>query len=63
MLALLVLLLVLDNRRSVPVGYLFGDKQVPMVWVILASVAAGAVLDRLGSWLLRRRRRRRDERR
>lgn len=49
-----------DNRRSVPVGFVFDDAKIPLVWVIFVSLVAGAVLERLYVFVRRRQRRRRD---
>lgn len=62
MVAVVVLLAVLvalavDNRHSVRVGYLVGDRRLPLVWVIVLLLAAGALLDALVGRFLRRRRR------
>lgn len=57
-LAIAVVLLALDNTEDVDVGYVVGGARVPLVWVILVSLASGAVLERLGTWFARRRLRR-----
>ncbi len=53
--AILVVLLAafaIDNRRKVTVGFVFTDKRVPLVFVLLATALIGAALGAL----LRRRR-------
>lgn len=58
--ALLVVLLGVSNRDDVEVEYLVGDAQIPLVWVIVVSLVAGAILER--SWtFIRSRRTRRDD--
>ena len=46
---------VLDNRDEVDVGYVFGDAEVRLIYVLVITALAGAVLDRLLRWRLRRR--------
>jgi len=55
-LALLVLLVafVLDNTDDVPVGFVVGDSDVPLIIVLVATALIGAVLDRTVTWLRRR---------
>ena len=52
-LALLVglVLVALDNRDSVRVGYVFGDASAPIWIVLVASAVAGVVI----GWLIRHR--------
>ncbi len=53
--ALLVVVLVafaVDNRHKVPIGFVFTDKSVPLVFVLLATAVIGALVGAL----LRRRR-------
>ena len=45
--------LILDNTRKVRVGFVFTDKSVPLVVVLVLTAALGAVLDRL--WIYSRR--------
>jgi uncharacterized integral membrane protein len=49
---------VVQNGDDAPVSFLWFDAQWPVWLVILVSVVAGVVLDRLGSWQWRRARRR-----
>lgn len=53
---LLVVLLGVDNGHDVPVEYLVGESQVALVWVILVSLIAGAVLERGYSFVRGRKR-------
>lgn len=53
--ALLVVLLGVDNRHNVRVNYLVGDSEFPLVWVILASLVAGAILGRTWTFIRSRR--------
>ncbi len=58
--AVLMVLLGVANRDDVEVEYLVGDAQIPLVWVIVVSLIAGAILER--SWtFIRARRTRRDD--
>lgn len=53
---ILVVLLGVDNRDSVEVGYLVDDGKIPLVWVILVSLVLGAILERLYVYVRGRRR-------
>jgi len=46
--------LVIDNTRSVRVGFVFGDWKVPLIFVLIVTALLGALIDRL--WMRRRRR-------
>ena len=50
---------VLENRKSVPLHFVFATANVSLVWLILLSLAVGFVVGILLSQLERRRRRRR----
>ena len=50
-----------QNGDDAPVSFLWFDGQWPVWLVIGVSVAAGVILDRLGSWQWRRARRRKVE--
>lgn len=52
---LLVVLFGVDNRQSVRVGYLFDESDIPLVWVILISLVAGAAFERAYGFVRRRR--------
>jgi len=52
-LVLVLAALVIDNTDDVPIGYVFGDTDMPLVVVILVSAVLGALI----AWLLRRARR------
>jgi uncharacterized integral membrane protein len=47
---------VVDNSRSVRVGFLVTDRQVPLIWVLIVTALLGAVADRLLRAVWRRRR-------
>lgn len=53
--ALLVVLLGVDNRHDVRVNYLVGDSEFSLTIVILASLVAGAVLARTWAFVRSRR--------
>ena len=50
---------VLENRRSVPLHFVFATANVSLVWLILLGLTVGFVVGILLSQLERRRRRRR----
>ena len=52
-----IVLIALDNRRDVRLGYVFGDADVP-VWI---AMVAAAVVGALIGWLLKHRPRRRGD--
>ncbi len=57
-LAALVVIFIFQNTESAPVKFLMFDGEAKMWVVIVISVVAGVVLDRLlGFWFRRRRRR------
>jgi uncharacterized integral membrane protein len=45
---------VLDNTDSVQVGFVFTDKELSLIWVILIALVLGIVLDRLWQFIRRR---------
>lgn len=48
--AILVIVLVafaIDNRRKVTVGFVFTDKRVPLVFVLVATAVIGALIGAL----------------
>lgn len=55
--ALVVVLVafVVDNSRSVRVGFVFTDRSVPLIWVLIITAVLGAVADRLLRAVWRRR--------
>jgi uncharacterized integral membrane protein len=59
LLAAYVVAFVLENRKSVPLHFVFVTANVSLVWLILLSLAVGFVVGILLSQLERRRRRRR----
>jgi uncharacterized integral membrane protein len=38
---------VFDNRHRVNVGFVFTDSDISLIWVLLATLVLGAILDRL----------------
>ena len=59
LLAAYAIAFVLENRKSVPLHFVFATANVSLVWLILLSLAVGFVVGILLSQLERRRRRRR----
>lgn len=57
-LGLVVILLGVDNSHDVQMEYLVGEAQFPLVWVILGSLIAGAILERAYAFVRGRPRRR-----
>jgi uncharacterized integral membrane protein len=53
-----VIAFALENRKQVRLHLVFAHAQVSLIWLILLSVAIGALASSLGSQLYRRRRRR-----
>jgi uncharacterized integral membrane protein len=49
---------VLENRKQVPVHFVFGTSHVSLIWLVLLSLALGLIGGVLISQLYRRRRRR-----
>ena len=49
----LIVGLVLDNRHEVPIGYIVGEAEVRLIWLLLVTAILGAV----AALLFRRRRR------
>ena len=45
----LLLAFVLDNRHEVQIGYVFGDTEARLIWVLVITALVGAV----GGWLFR----------
>jgi uncharacterized integral membrane protein len=37
----------IDNSDSVKVGFVFTEKKVPLIWVLLVTAVLGAILDRV----------------
>jgi hypothetical protein len=46
--------LALDNRHEVPIGYVVGDADVRMIWLLLVTAILGAVAARLVRWRRKR---------
>jgi len=53
-LVLVMVAFVVDNRRSVRVGFIVTDRRVPLIFVLLVTAVLGAVIDRLMRWRRRR---------
>jgi uncharacterized integral membrane protein len=47
---------VVDNVRSVKVGFVFTDREIPLIFVLVVTALLGAILDRLVQYAVRRRR-------
>jgi uncharacterized integral membrane protein len=47
---------VVDNARSVKVGFVFTDREIPLIFVLIATALLGVILDRLVQYAARRRR-------
>lgn len=47
---------VVDNIRSVKVGFVFTDREIPLIFVLVVTALLGAILDRLAQYAVRRRR-------
>ncbi len=47
---------VVDNSRSVKVGFVFTDREIPLIFVLIATVLLGVLIDRLVQYAARRRR-------
>jgi uncharacterized integral membrane protein len=55
LLVLAIVLLALDNRDDARIGWVVGDADAPVVWIILASAAVGWLAGIVTSTLVRRR--------
>lgn len=53
----LLIAFVIDNSKTVPVGFVVTTTRVSLIWVILIAAVLGAVVDRLVIYLGQRRRR------
>jgi len=51
----LALVFIVENSRSVRVSFVFFSAEISLIWVIVLSAAAGAVLGVAGARLVRRR--------
>jgi uncharacterized integral membrane protein len=45
---------VIDNTRSVKVGFVFTDNETPLIFVLVITALIGVLLDRLFIWARRR---------
>ena len=50
----LLIAFVVDNTDDVNVGFVFGDSDVPMIFVLVVTALIGALLDRIATWVRRR---------
>lgn len=41
---------ILDNTQSVRVGFIFGEQQAPLIWVLLFTAVLGATVGYLLRW-------------
>ncbi len=39
-----------DNSHSVQVGFLFTERDAPLIWILIVTAVLGAVADRLIRW-------------
>ena len=47
---------VVDNIGSVKVGFVFTDRDIPLIFVLVGTALLGAILDRFVQYAVRRRR-------
>jgi uncharacterized integral membrane protein len=47
---------VVDNIGSVKVGFVFTDREIPLIFVLVGTALLGAILDRFVQYAVRRRR-------
>jgi uncharacterized integral membrane protein len=52
----LLIAFVIDNSRTVKVGFIFSSVEISLIWVILIAAFLGACVDRLVIYLGQRRR-------
>jgi uncharacterized integral membrane protein len=45
--ALLLVAFILDNRQSVRVGFVFTERDAPLIWVLIVTALLGAVIGAL----------------
>ncbi|MCZ7537080.1 MAG: LapA family protein [Acidimicrobiia bacterium] len=45
---------VIDNTQSVRVGFVFDERNPPLIWVLVVTLLLGALIGRLASWLRNR---------
>jgi len=53
-LAVLLIAFILDNTRRVKVGFVFGDRDARLIYVLIVTAAIGVLLDRLWLWFRHR---------
>jgi uncharacterized integral membrane protein len=59
----LLIAFVLDNQRTVPIGFVLFHVHLSLIWVLLIAAFLGAVVDRLVIILVQRRKDRAEHRR
>ena len=50
----LIVALGIDNREEVKIGYLIGDAEVRLIWLLLVTAILGAIAGRLVAWRRKR---------
>ena len=50
----LIIGLAVDNRHEVKIGYIIGDANVRLIWLLLITAILGAVAARLVAWRRKR---------
>jgi uncharacterized integral membrane protein len=58
----LLIAFVLDNRNTVPIGFVFFHVDIRLIWVLLIAAFLGALVDRLVMLIVQRRRDRAENR-
>ncbi len=49
-LVVVLIAFVVDNTQSVRVGFLFFERNPPLIWILVVTAALGAAIDRLIRW-------------
>ncbi|HUP73826.1 MAG TPA: LapA family protein [Acidimicrobiales bacterium] len=49
-LVVVLLAFVIDNTQSVRVGFVFFERNPPLIWILVVTAAVGAAIDRLVRW-------------
>lgn len=55
--AILLVAFIVDNVKTVRVGFVFFDANIGLIWVLIATALLGALIDRLIMWGVGRRNR------
>ena len=50
----LIIGLAVDNRHEVKIGYIIGDADVRLIWLLLITAILGAIAARLVAWRRKR---------